>query len=105
VGARAPIGSDFAGAPVRLPAPGADFWIKLGNKIWIRVFIDLVRDAKELSDKLAEASPEMRVCLHAECYANRQHQETCFEFVHSRRLLSQLVCHAFLMSYMLLDTS
>ena len=41
-----------------------------------------MEDAKKVADELAEASPEMRVCLHAERYANREHQETRFQFVH-----------------------
>ena len=36
---RAPVGSDFVGAKVRLQSPGNDSWIELGNKIWIKVFI------------------------------------------------------------------
>jgi hypothetical protein len=48
----------------------------------MKVFIDLMEDTKKVADELAEASPEMRVCLHAERYANRQHQETRFQFVH-----------------------
>jgi hypothetical protein len=48
----------------------------------MKVFIDLMEDAKKVTDELPEASPEMRVCLHAERYANRQHQETRLQFVH-----------------------
>jgi hypothetical protein len=48
----------------------------------MKAFIDLMEDAKKVADELAQASPEMRVCLHAERYANRQHQETRFQFVH-----------------------
>jgi hypothetical protein len=51
------------------------------------VSFDLVQGAKEPADELAKASPEMRVSLHAERHANRQHQETCFQFVHDWQLL------------------
>jgi hypothetical protein len=40
-----------------------------------------------MDDELAEASPEMWVCLYAERYANCQHQETRFQFVHGLQLL------------------
>jgi len=46
-----------------------------------------VRDAKELADELAEASPETWVSLDAKRHANRQHQETRFQFVHDSQLL------------------
>jgi hypothetical protein len=102
---RALIGSDFSGAQVRLQSPGADFWVELGNKIWIKVFIGLVRNAKEVADELPEPSPEMRVSLHAERYANCQHQEARFQLVHGWQLLLQLVCQAFPMSCMSLAIS
>ena len=97
---RALIGSDFSGAQVRLQSPGADFWVELGKKIWIKVFIGLVRDAKELADELPEASPEMRICLHAERYANCQHQEARLQLVHGWQLPVQVMCQVFQTSCM-----
>jgi hypothetical protein len=65
----------------------AIFGSNLGTESGTELSFGLVGDPKELADELAEASPKMRVCLHAERYANRQHQETRFQFVHGLQLL------------------
>jgi hypothetical protein len=67
---------------------GLNLRTELGSELSFE--FDLVRDAKELADELAKASPKTRVCLHAKRYANRQHQETCFQFVHDLPLLYAL---------------
>jgi hypothetical protein len=61
--------------------------LNLGTKLGSELSFDLVGGAKESANELAKASPETRVCLHAKRYANRQHQETCFQFVHDLPLL------------------
>jgi hypothetical protein len=59
----------------------------LRTELGSELSFELVRDAKESADEQAEASPETRVCLHAKRYTNREHQETCFQFVHDLPLL------------------
>jgi hypothetical protein len=69
--------------------PSAIFGLNLRTELGSELSFefDLVRDAKKPADELAKASPKTRVCLHAKRYANRQHQETCFQFVHDLPLL------------------
>src|SRR5258708_21238273 len=64
---------------------GLNLRTELGSELSFE--FDLVRDAKEPADELAKASPKTRGCLHAKRYANRQHQETGFPFVHHLQLL------------------